>query len=92
MGERSDRAEPLASGTCPICGTPVGPDGGYVPFCRERCKMVDLGRWFRGEYAVAGEDAIEMDPEAFEEGIRDLRRREAEEADDDEGGEAEPEA
>jgi len=92
VGERPDRADPPASGTCPICGTPVGPDARYAPFCRERCKMVDLGRWFRGEYVVAGEDAIEMDPEAFAEGIRDLRRREAEEADNDEGGEAEPEA
>lgn len=22
------------------------------PFCGERCRMVDLGRWFRGEYAI----------------------------------------
>ena len=91
MGAHPDRAAPSGSGTCPTCGKPVAPDGPYVPFCRERCKMVDLGRWFRGEYVVAGEDAIEMDPEAFEEGLRNLRRREEEEATPDEGGEAEPE-
>jgi uncharacterized protein len=22
------------------------------PFCSERCKTIDLGRWFRDEYAV----------------------------------------
>jgi endogenous inhibitor of DNA gyrase (YacG/DUF329 family) len=25
--------------------------------------MVDLGRWFRGEYAVAGEAAVAFDPD-----------------------------
>jgi len=24
----------------------------WFPFCSERCKIVDLGRWFNGEYAV----------------------------------------
>ena len=26
----------------------------FVPFCSERCKMADLGRWLSGGYAVAG--------------------------------------
>ena len=58
--------------------------------------MVDLGRWFRGEYVIAGEDAIEMDPEQFEEGLRELMRRsqtdsQADYQDSDEGGDPEPE-
>jgi endogenous inhibitor of DNA gyrase (YacG/DUF329 family) len=24
----------------------------FRPFCSERCKMIDLGRWFAGEYRV----------------------------------------
>jgi len=24
------------------------------PFCSERCRMADLGRWLGGEYRVAG--------------------------------------
>jgi hypothetical protein len=39
---------------CPICGAvteffsaPMG------PFCSERCKMVDLGRWFAEDYRVS---------------------------------------
>ena len=27
----------------------------YFPFCSERCKMVDLGKWLDGEYRI-GED------------------------------------
>ena len=80
-------------GKCPTCGKPVEPDNPYVPFCRERCKMVDLGRWFRGEYVVPGEPAVDLDPEQFEEGLRDLERRRREEAEaGSEGGEPDPEA
>ncbi len=24
----------------------------YRPFCSDRCKMADLGRWLKGDYAV----------------------------------------
>ncbi len=27
----------------------------YRPFCSERCKMVDLGRWLSGDYRVPAE-------------------------------------
>jgi endogenous inhibitor of DNA gyrase (YacG/DUF329 family) len=26
----------------------------WRPFCSERCKLVDLGRWLKGDYRVAG--------------------------------------
>jgi hypothetical protein len=26
----------------------------WRPFCSERCKLVDLGRWLNGEYRVPG--------------------------------------
>jgi endogenous inhibitor of DNA gyrase (YacG/DUF329 family) len=26
----------------------------FRPFCSERCKMADLGRWLSGDYRVAG--------------------------------------
>lgn len=38
---------------CPICGAEV--DLGSVetpPFCSERCRLVDLGRWLDEGYAV----------------------------------------
>ena len=32
---------------------PATPD--WRPFCSERCKMIDLGRWLSGNYRVAAE-------------------------------------
>jgi len=41
---------------CPICKKPVAePQPGqasYFPFCSERCKLVDLGRWLTGKYQI----------------------------------------
>ena len=34
------------------------------PFCSERCKMVDLGRWLQGDFRIPGED---LEPEDSEE-------------------------
>jgi endogenous inhibitor of DNA gyrase (YacG/DUF329 family) len=33
------------------------------PFCSERCRLVDLGRWLGEEYRIAGETAITPDDE-----------------------------
>ena len=42
--------------TCAICQKPLEPqaarESSLYPFCSQRCKMVDLNRWFGGEYAV----------------------------------------
>lgn len=41
--------------TCAICEEPLGDDAAQsslYPFCSKRCKMIDLNRWFGGEYAV----------------------------------------
>lgn len=50
---------------CPVCrrpavprrpaGSPEGP--GPFPFCSERCRQVDLGRWFSEQYAVPAAEA-----------------------------------
>jgi endogenous inhibitor of DNA gyrase (YacG/DUF329 family) len=29
----------------------------FRPFCSERCRMADLGRWLGGDYRVAGPPA-----------------------------------
>jgi hypothetical protein len=43
---------------CPYCRRrPAGAD--WVPFCSERCKMADLGRWLAGDYRVPGAAADE---------------------------------
>lgn len=43
---------------CPTCGKPVEwKDNPYRPFCSERCKLLDLGRWVNEEYRVPAEKA-----------------------------------
>ena len=44
---------------CPICRKPVRPrsESPTYPFCEERCRLVDLGRWLGDEYRVPGEAA-----------------------------------
>lgn len=38
---------------CPICSKKVKWEGNpYRPFCSERCKLIDLGKWIKGEYAI----------------------------------------
>jgi hypothetical protein len=32
-------------------------DPEYRPFCSERCKMADLGRWLTGDYRIPGAPA-----------------------------------
>jgi endogenous inhibitor of DNA gyrase (YacG/DUF329 family) len=27
--------------------------GKYGPFCSQRCKMIDLGKWFGGEHTIS---------------------------------------
>lgn len=39
---------------CPICATPVDSQSNReFPFCSERCRLLDLGAWAAGKYAVS---------------------------------------
>lgn len=56
----SDTREPAQKpriARCPRCGSSTRLDAanGWRPFCSERCKLIDLGDWFRGRYAIPGE-------------------------------------
>ena len=49
----------LVSVPCPRCGKVVETDDGqplpkHFPFCCERCRLLDLGKWFDEEYRVEG--------------------------------------
>jgi endogenous inhibitor of DNA gyrase (YacG/DUF329 family) len=50
---------------CPICGKATVQ--AHRPFCSKRCAEVDLGRWFKGQYAVPGEPVGGIDDRNFEE-------------------------
>jgi len=41
---------------CPICKKEaLWDDNPFRPFCSERCKLVDLGKWASEDYRIAGE-------------------------------------
>jgi uncharacterized protein len=44
------------SSRCPICSRPSASrqENRSFPFCSDRCRLLDLGKWFGGEYRVAG--------------------------------------
>jgi len=52
----TDRITPLperkrAAPRCAVCGRPAKDP--FTPFCSERCKRVDLNRWFQGGYVIS---------------------------------------
>jgi uncharacterized protein len=50
---------------CPICERPFEPaTSPAMPFCSDRCRQIDLGRWLREVYSVP----VEPDPTKGEEG------------------------
>lgn len=38
---------------CPICKTEVKFGEAFMPFCSERCKLLDLGAWSSEEYVIS---------------------------------------
>jgi len=49
---------------CPTCKKEVPLDSAEVPFCSDRCRLIDLGKWASGEYVVSSPI---MDPDLLEE-------------------------
>jgi endogenous inhibitor of DNA gyrase (YacG/DUF329 family) len=48
----------MIRGKCPTCGKGFEveklDDLPSFPFCTERCRLVDLGRWIDGAYTILG--------------------------------------
>jgi uncharacterized protein len=46
--------------TCPTCSKSLQIETmdelPSFPFCSDRCKLIDLGRWIDGAYVIAGRD------------------------------------
>ena len=51
---------------CPGCGRSLewSATNKWRPFCSERCKLIDLGAWFKEEHAIPGEPAPDTAPDA----------------------------
>lgn len=51
---------------CPTCRTLVTATDEYFPFCSDRCRVIDLGKWASGGYRIS---SPVLDPEVLE-GLR----------------------
>ena len=38
--------------TCPICKKKLALGDPFMPFCSERCKLIDLGNWATEKYVI----------------------------------------
>jgi uncharacterized protein len=50
---------------CPICKKAVKASDADLPFCSERCRVIDLGKWASGAYVISSpvDDADEAIPD-----------------------------
>ena len=48
---------------CPTCATIVRLGDGDFPFCSDRCRKIDLGKWAMGVYKIS---SPVLDPEVLE--------------------------
>jgi endogenous inhibitor of DNA gyrase (YacG/DUF329 family) len=50
---------------CPICEKEVKLEDPEMPFCSERCRLIDLGNWASEKYVISS--PIEHQPDEDEE-------------------------
>jgi endogenous inhibitor of DNA gyrase (YacG/DUF329 family) len=50
---------------CPICGKAVAFSDPEMPFCSERCRLIDLGNWASEKYVISSpiESSSDEDPD-----------------------------
>jgi len=52
---------------CPACKKETAwKDNPFRPFCSERCRLIDLGKWASEEYRIAGEKKLPQTEEGDE--------------------------
>ena len=63
---------------CPTCRTLVTASGEDFPFCSDRCRQIDLGKWASGVYRIS---SPVLDPEVLEDlkGLKPGRQHDDEE-------------
>jgi len=58
---------------CPTCKKPVSRTAEDFPFCSDRCRKIDLGKWASGAYVISSPISDQSD--AIEEGIETNPRK-----------------
>jgi len=54
---------------CPICKKRAKPGTTDFPFCCERCRKIDLGKWAMGAYAIPAAESDEVEDAMRPQGI-----------------------
>ena len=65
---------------CPTCAELVLFDGEDFPFCSDRCRILDLGKWASGDYKISSPI---QDPDLLEELARSNANRHPNASDED---------
>ncbi|MCC7173735.1 MAG: DNA gyrase inhibitor YacG [Bryobacterales bacterium] len=47
---------------CPICKREVAFPDPQIPFCSERCRLIDLGNWAAEKYVISVPAVPEVEP------------------------------
>ncbi len=59
---------------CPICGQQLDSESTQsMPFCSDRCRLIDLGRWLNEEHRLPIEPEDEEENRRKSERMRDAR-------------------
>jgi endogenous inhibitor of DNA gyrase (YacG/DUF329 family) len=59
---------------CPICkNTTTWEENPWRPFCSERCKLIDLGKWVSEEYKIPVKTEEETEERKEEQGKKEER-------------------
>ncbi len=58
---------------CPICKKPTNAADPDFPFCSDRCRLIDLGKWASGGYVILSpvadaDEAVRQDSVEDEDG------------------------
>lgn len=54
---------PIKALRCPTCKTLVAKTNADFPFCSDRCRRIDLGKWASGDYRIT---SPVLDPDLLE--------------------------
>jgi len=76
MSKKATKKSPILR--CPTCQTLATASGEDFPFCSDRCRQIDLGKWASGAYRIS---SPVLDPEVLEDlkGLNPGRRHDDEE-------------
>lgn len=59
----ANTSDPATTIACPTCRKPATVGSEDFPFCSDRCRLLDLGKWASGDYRISSPI---LDPDLLE--------------------------